>query len=126
MATSGSGVGTPAVGKLATVEPPTIYQLAYAVRGGRRKGQRVIWWTEDGGREDITGATLSGTIQRPDGSTVAIAGALTLIAPTTGEFNWAYHADDVSVAGLHFVQFEAAYGSGATPGRTVWLAWLVR
>ncbi|MGV8951365.1 MAG: hypothetical protein ACOH2M_09705, partial [Cypionkella sp.] len=105
---------------------PKIYRLADAVQGGRRKGQRVVWWTEDGGREDITGATLSGTIQRPDGSTVAIAGALTLIAPTTGEFDWAYHANDVSVAGQSFVQFEAAYGSGATPGRTVWLGWLVR
>lgn len=101
--------------------------LATAVKGGVRPSQTITWLREAGGAEDLTGATLTGTLRnRATGETRTIAGALTVTDGPGGVFRWDYAAGDVLEAGAFDVQFNAAFGSGASPARTFVGRWDVR
>lgn len=72
--------------------------------------QAVTWQLEDGTALDLTGKTITGTIQPADdaGASRAIAGALALgVDPAAGQFTWTYAAGDVSAPGVYLVQFKA-------------------
>lgn len=100
--------------------------LANAVQGARRPSQAIIWQREGGGVEDLTGATLSGSLRhRATGGTRTIAGALTVTDGAAGVFRWDYAAADVADSGDYDVQFTAAFAAGATPARTFVGRWRV-
>lgn len=86
--------------------------LNRAIEGSRYTGQQLTWTQQDGTAQDLTGATMSGVIVAEDGTERAITGALTLVTPASGIFNWAYSAVDVGTVGRFMVQFKADYGSG--------------
>lgn len=72
--------------------------------------QPITWQLEDGSALDLTGKTISGTIQPADDTSAsrAIAGVLALGAdPSAGEFTWTYAAGDVNAVGVYLVQFKA-------------------
>src|SRR6266496_2850121 len=85
--------------------------LQQGIVGSRHTGQQVTWTRTDGTPQDLTGATLTGTIREvSSGVSRAIAGALT-VSPTNpagGIFTWGYAAADL-VAGVYEVQFIATY-----------------
>lgn len=88
----------------------------------------AITWYEKGTTTpvDLTGATLTGTLTRQSGGeTTAIMGTLELTDAANGEFRWDLHADDVATPGSYWVQFNAAYASGPTPGRTFDTEWQI-
>jgi hypothetical protein len=99
--------------------------LAPAVAGALRPSQVITWTREDGSAEDLTGATITGTLKPRGGTTRAIAGTLTVTTAASGIFTWAYDAADV-VAGLYEVQFNAAFAASPTPARTYITSWLVK
>lgn len=101
--------------------------LPSAVQGALRPSLELQWLRLNSNvPEDLTGATLTGTITRKRSSvTRAIVGDLTVTNGPEGRFTWDYDADDVEQAGLHFVQFEATFGSGQTPARTFKTEWTV-
>lgn len=81
---------------------------------GTVASQPLTWLLEDGIALDLTGKTITGTIQPADDLAAirAIAGTLALgAAPAAGAFIWTYAAADVAAAGLHLVQFKATDGS---------------
>ena len=98
--------------------------LAPAVKGATHTPQRITWSHDDGTAEDLTGATLTGTITDSAGTTRAIAGALTLTTAASGIFTWTYSAADVATAGTYMVQFVAAFGDG-TKDKTYKSGWTV-
>lgn len=106
--------------------------LAAAVRGGLRPSQAITWLREgvafaNGTPEDLTGATLTGWLRnRATGETRAIAGSLTVTDGAAGAFRWDYAPADVAETGAFDVQFNAAFGAGATPARTFVARWDVR
>src|ERR1043165_2094470 len=85
--------------------------LSRAIEGARHTGQRGTWTQEDGTPQDLTGATLSGTIMAQDGTTRSITGTLSITTAADGIFTWAYSAADVGTEGRFMVQFKATYGS---------------
>ena len=85
--------------------------LPRAIEGARHTGMRVTWSQEDGTVQDLSGATLSGEIMDSAGAVRTITGTLSVTSPGSGEFNWAYSADDVGTVGRFLVQFKADYGS---------------
>ena len=100
--------------------------LPNRVEGGVRPAQALTWKREDGSAEDLTGATLTGSIRnRATGETRAIAGTLTVTDGPAGAFRWDFAAADVAEAGEFDVQFTAAYTAGATPARTFVERWRV-
>lgn len=101
--------------------------LSDAIAGALRPGL-TITWTQAGTTtaEDLTGATITGSLRDLHaGETRAIAGVLTVTDAANGIFTWAYDAADV-VAGAYQVQFEAAFGAGASPSKTFLATWIVR
>jgi len=101
--------------------------LPTRVQGGLRPAQSIIWKREDGTAEDLTSATLTGSIRdRATGETRAIAGALTVTDGAAGAFRWDYAAADVADAGRFDVQFVAAFTDGGlTPAKTFVAPWTV-
>lgn len=99
--------------------------LAYAVQGALRPSQIVTWLRSDDSPEDLTGATLTGTIRNSAGVVRAITGTLSVTTAASGIFTWAYSAADVTSAGNFTVQFSAAFGSSPTPARTLMAKWVV-
>jgi hypothetical protein len=100
--------------------------LASAVAGGKRPSQTITWTRGDGTAENLTGATITGTITpKATGVTRAIAGTLIIDDADSGTFIWVYHADDVATAGHHTVKFSAAFGSEPTPAKTIKTAWFI-
>ena len=96
------------------------------VKGGLRPSQSIQWQREDGTAENLTGATLTGTItNRATDTTRAIAGTLTVTDGAAGEFRWDYAAGDVDTAGEYDVQFNAAFSPGPSPARTFVARWKV-
>ena len=84
--------------------------LAKANQGARHTGQTIVWTRSDGTPQDLTGATLSGTLKPRGGTSRAIAGVLAGVAPlTNGAFTWSYAVADVAAAGEIEVQFKAVY-----------------
>lgn len=86
--------------------------LSRAIQGARNTGQQITWTQDDGPTQDLTGATLSGTIEDKDGNTSAITGTLAVVTAASGVFSWAYSAADIATVGRFLVQFKADYGSG--------------
>ncbi len=99
--------------------------LAHAIEGGTRPSQVVTWTRDDSTPEDLSGATLTGTIKNSLGVVRAIAGTLTVTTAASGIFTWAYHAADVATAGKCRVQFTATFGTTPTPAKTVIADWVV-
>ena len=96
------------------------------VKGGLRPSQSIQWQREDGTAENLTGATLTGTItNRATAATRAIAGTLTVTDGAAGQFRWDYAAGDVDAAGEYDVQFGAAFAADETPARTFVARWTV-
>lgn len=83
--------------------------LLKAIKGARHTGQLITWTRDDGTPQNLTGATLTGTIQATDGATRAIDGTLTVVTPASGIFSWAYGPADVGTAGEFLVIFKATY-----------------
>jgi hypothetical protein len=101
--------------------------LQPAVQGDRHTGQRITWYAGSTTQpKDLTGATLTGTIQnRASGGVVAIAGDLALADAANGVFTWAYAAADTATVGGYFVQFTATYGDGL-PDSSFVMEWVVK
>lgn len=99
--------------------------LSSAVQNARHTAQRVTWQDTDGDPLNLTGATLSGRrLDLETGQAVALDGALTLVEPEAGTFDWRYGAGDVAAAGAYQVQFVATFGDGLTD-RTLAELWIV-
>lgn len=100
--------------------------LPTRVVGGRRPAMSITWSRDDGTAEDLTAATLTGSIRdRATGTARAIAGTLTVTDGPAGAFRWDLAAADVVAAGKFDVQFTAAFASGLTPARTFVERWTV-
>lgn len=81
--------------------PPTIQ---YA----RQRVLVLTWEDDDHNAIDLTGATITGIIER-SGVQTAITGTLALVTAASGIFSWTYSAADVAQAGAFFVQFRAKF-----------------
>jgi hypothetical protein len=100
--------------------------LANAVQDGLRPSQVITWSRADGTAENLTGATITGSIRSiATGVTRAITGTLTVTTAASGIFTWAYSAADVADSGAFDVQFDASFGSNPTPAKTLLTPWLV-
>lgn len=84
--------------------------LASAVQHARKRAQTITWTDEDGTAINLTGATITGIIDR-GGVQTAITGTLALVTAASGIFSWTYSAADVAQAGSFHVQFRAKYSS---------------
>ncbi|GIK42456.1 MAG: hypothetical protein BroJett011_62890 [Chloroflexota bacterium] len=87
--------------------------LENAIQGARHTTQRITWTRSDGTAQNLTGATLSGTItpvMSPATAAKAIDGTLSLVTAASGIFDWEYGAQDVVQWGVFLVQFKADYG----------------
>ena len=84
--------------------------LAPAVQYARKRLQTITWKDDDGNAIDLTGATITGIIERA-GVQTAITGTFALVTATSGIFSWTFSAADVAQAGTFFVQFRAKYSS---------------
>lgn len=95
--------------------------LANAVQHARKRAQTITWKDEDDAAIDLTGATITGIIERA-GVQTAITGALALVTAASGIFSWTYSAADVAQAGAFFVQFRAKYSDSLSEisYRTKW------
>ena len=87
--------------------------LPRAVVGARHSAVQITWTKENGDPHDLTGSTVTGTIQSSGGTARAIDGTLALVTPASGIFSWEYGAVDVGAAGTFQVQFKATYPGGA-------------
>lgn len=100
--------------------------LANAIQGSIKPPQQITWLTDTGAPENLTGATLTGMIRATStGESRAIAGELTIVAPSDGTFLWNYAAGDVATPGLYEVQFTANYASAPSPSKTAVYTWIV-
>ena len=88
------------------------------VAGGLRPSLEIIWTRDDGTPEDLTGATMTGTIADRQGNSRAIAGALTVLDGAAGVFEWAFGATDLVQPGTYQVQFTAAFNTAPTPAKS--------
>ena len=99
--------------------------LADAVKGATYTQQTITWTNVDGLAQNLTGATLSGTIKDVSTGVVrAITGTLTLVTPASGIFLWDYSTADVATAGVFEVQFKATY-AGSEYDATIKTGWKV-
>lgn len=99
--------------------------LASAIVGAQRPSQDVTWLREDDTPEDLTSATLTGTvIPRSTRIPQAIQGTLSVIDALNGIFRWEYALVDL-VAGYNDVTFEAAFPTGPSPAKTFKTVWFV-
>lgn len=100
--------------------------LPTRVQGGVRPSLSITWTRDDGTAEDLTGATLSGSIrERATQTTRPVAGALVVTDGSAGVFRWDLAAGDVAAAGQFDVQFTAAFAAGQTPARSFVERWMV-
>lgn len=99
--------------------------LPRAVRGGLRPSPLITWLREDGTPEDLSGATLSGTITSGAAVERPIAGSLQVVSGPAGTFVWNFAAEDVAEAGTFEVRFTAAFGTPPSPAKTFAESWKV-
>lgn len=101
--------------------------LPTVVQGALRPSLSITWYRGNTTTpEDLTGATLTGTLQRVGVSaTQAVAGALVLVNAAGGAFRWDLDAADVATPGDYWVEFTAAFASGASPAKTFAERWTV-
>jgi hypothetical protein len=81
-----------------------------AVQHARKRSLTITWKDEDGAAVNLTGATLTGIIER-DGVQTSITGTLALVTAASGIFSWTFSAADVGQAGNWFAQFRAKYAA---------------
>ncbi len=79
----------------------------------------------NGAALDLTGASLTGTINPAASATRAIAGTLTITGATNGQFDWQLVDADVTTAGIHKVQFVAGFAGGKDQ-KTLVYTWEVK
>ena len=84
--------------------------LAPAVQHARKRIQTITWKDDDGNAIDLSGATITGIIER-NGVQTTITGTFALVTATSGIFSWTYSAADVAQHGTFFIQFRAKYSS---------------
>ena len=84
--------------------------LAPAVQHARKRPQTITWKDDYGNAIDLSGATITGIVER-NGVQTAITGTFALVTATSGIFSWTFSAADVAQAGTFFVQFRAKYSS---------------
>jgi len=80
---------------------------------GARHDPLVIDWTDaQGNARDLSGATITATIEPIEGGTVRAAdGEFALVTDgSDGQFTWTFGEDDVAEAGAFNVQFQATFG----------------
>lgn len=100
--------------------------LADAVQNALWPSQLIVWLRADGTPEDLTGATLAGTIRdQRSGISRPLLGVLTVANGLLGAFQWAYALADVAAAGGFDVQFTAHKLTGPTPARSISDQWIV-
>lgn len=95
---------------------------------GALRPSPLITWYQDGTEtpEDLTGATITGTIRnRHSGVVRPIAGTFTVTDGAAGEFRWDLDAADVAEAGQFSVQFAASFASGASPAISFATEWAI-
>ena len=98
--------------------------LQNATEDAIHTAQTITWTRGDGTAQNLTGATITGTIRNArTGATQTIAGSLSLVTPASGIFTWTYAAADVANAGEYQVQFAASYGGQSDV--SLWYDWLV-
>lgn len=95
--------------------------LAPAVQHARKRSQTITWKDDDGNAINLTGATITGIIERA-GVQTSITGTLSITSASAGIFTWTYSAADVAQAGSYFVQFRAKYADSLSEisYRTQW------
>lgn len=87
--------------------------LQSAVKGATHTGQEITWYERGSTTpHNLTGATITGTIENENGESQAITGVLSVTSAAGGVFTWAYSAADVAVAGRFLVQFKATFVGG--------------
>lgn len=101
-------------------------RLPRAVKGGLRPSPLITWTREDtDAPEDLTGATLSGTITDETGAERPIAGTLSVLDGPAGKFVWNLALADVAQAGTFEVRFKAEFPGPPTPARSFAAQWKV-
>lgn len=101
--------------------------LPERVQGAIRPAQVITWTREDGAVENLTGATLTGTLKLwRTGIARSITGALVVTDAVNGVFTWTPSAADVGTAGRYDAQFTASFASGTTPAKAFSTRWMVR
>jgi hypothetical protein len=89
--------------------------LIGVLKGSRHTAQQITWTRTDGTAENLTGATVTGTLyNQTTGVSRAITGTLTLVTAASGIFLWTYSALDVGTAGDYAVQFTATFADTTT------------
>lgn len=90
-----------------------ISSLTNGVQGSRHLWS-ITWKVDENTAYNLTGATLTATIQNVNTEEVADStGALALVTAASGTFTWRPSADDIGTAGQFAVMFRAAI-SGIT------------
>ncbi len=92
--------------------------LPTRVVGGLRPSLEVTWLRDDGDPEDLTSATMTGTIEDRQGNSRAIVGTLTVLDGAAGTFEWAFDAADLAAPGTYQVQFVAAFNTAPSPAKS--------
>ena len=99
--------------------------LLLATESSRHTAQTITFARPDEATQNLTSATLSGTIKNVrTGVERAITGTFALVTAASGIFAWTYSAGDL-VAGDYQVQFVATYAD-TTADRSVWYDWTVQ
>lgn len=93
--------------------------------GSLRPSMQILWSREAGeGPEDLTGATLTGTITDKHGAARPIAGDLSVDDPgTAGLFTWEFAPADVETEGAYTVEITASFADGPSPAVSFAAAW---
>lgn len=102
--------------------------LGNTIQGARRPSMSITWLRDEdtGEPEDLTGATITCKIRREGTSSNAASdGSFVVTDGAAGVFRWDFSANDVATAGLHRVQFSAAFGDHPTPAKTYVTQWRV-
>lgn len=99
--------------------------LPTRVSGGLRPALEIVWGHDDGTVEDLSGATLTGTITDRAGNVRAIVGALTVTDGPAGKFEWDFVAADLATPGTYKVQFVATFPSAPSPAKSFATDWTV-
>lgn len=95
-------------------------------QGALRPGRIITWLRDDDAPENLTNATITGTLRsRTTGVKRAISGTLLASDPNNGVFVWSFSPDDVSSTDWYDVQFTAAFPSGDSPAKTFTALWQV-
>ena len=100
--------------------------VATTIEGSLRNTIAVTFLNPSDTAQDLTGATVTATIEPANGNVQrAATGTFALVTAASGTFTWTPSAADVATPGIYIVQFNAAYASGATPAKSRRMIWIV-